>query len=86
VLVCVLRRTGSLRGPIYVHASFNLLCWYPLLGQFLLPSERSTGELHLWTLHLVCLGLTAILLPWYMWSARDSRLPASNAFDETRLS
>jgi membrane protease YdiL (CAAX protease family) len=75
VFVCVLRKTGSLRGAIYVHAASNFLLWYPALGQFLLPSERSTGELHLWTLHLACLALIVALLPWYMWSARDACLP-----------
>jgi membrane protease YdiL (CAAX protease family) len=79
VFVCVLRRTGSLRGSIYTHALSNLLLWYPLLGQFMLPSGRSTGELHLWTPHLVCLGLTLIVLPWYMWSARDSRASSAHA-------
>ena len=74
VLVCVLRRTGSLRGAIYVHAAHNFLLWYPALGQFLLPAERSTGELHLWAFHLVCLALILVLLPAYMWSARDARL------------
>jgi len=73
VFVCVLRKTGSLRGAIYVHAASNFLLWHPVLGQFLLPAERSTGELHLWTLHLVCLALILPLLPAYMWSARDAR-------------
>jgi membrane protease YdiL (CAAX protease family) len=74
VFVGVFRKTGSLRGAIYVHAASNFLLWYPVLGQFLLPAERSTGELHLWTPHLVCLALLMVLLPWYMWSARDARL------------
>ena len=73
VLVCVVRRTGSLRGSIYTHAAFNLLLWYPLLGQFTLPAGRSTGEIRLWWPHFICLALTLILLPWYMGSARDSR-------------
>jgi membrane protease YdiL (CAAX protease family) len=75
VFVCVLRRTGSLRASIYVHAMSNFLLWYPVLGQFLLPSERSTGELHLWNVNLICLAATAVALPWYLWAARDSRLP-----------
>ena len=75
VFVCVLRKTGSLRGAIYVHAAHNFLLWYPALGQFLLPAERSTGELHLWTPHLVCLAVLVVALPWYMGSARDARLP-----------
>ncbi len=72
IFVCVFRRTGSLRSSIYVHATFNLLLWYPLLGQFVLPAGRSTGELHVWAPHLVCLVLTFVLLPWYMWASRDS--------------
>jgi membrane protease YdiL (CAAX protease family) len=76
VFVCVLRKTGSLRAAIYVHAAGNFLLWYPMLGQFMLPAVRSTGELHLWTFHLVCLAGAVLLLPWYVWSARDSRLPA----------
>jgi membrane protease YdiL (CAAX protease family) len=75
VFVCLLRKTGALRASIYMHGASNLLLWYPIVGQFMLHAGRSTGELHLWTPHLVCLALTAILLPWYMWSARDARLP-----------
>jgi membrane protease YdiL (CAAX protease family) len=85
ILVCVLRLTGSLRGSIYMHALSNLLLWYPLLGQFMLPSGRFTGELLVWTPHLICLGLTFILLPWYMWSARDSRLPSSAGDEQGQL-
>jgi len=75
VFVCVLRKTNSLRGAIYVHAAGNLLLWYPVMGQFMLPGGLSTGELHLWTFHLVCLAGVLVLLPWYMWTARDARLP-----------
>lgn len=75
VYVVAMRRSGSLRGAIYAHALFNLLAWFPLLGQFMLPAGRSTGELHLWTPHLVCLALATVLLPVYVWSARDARLP-----------
>jgi membrane protease YdiL (CAAX protease family) len=78
VFVCVLRRTGALRATIYTHALFNLLLWYPLLGQLMLPSGRSTGELHLWWFHIACLALTLIALPWYMWISRDERVGASN--------
>jgi membrane protease YdiL (CAAX protease family) len=77
VLVVAMRRSGAIRTSIYSHALHNLLLWFPLLGQFLMPSGRSTGELHVWTPHLICLALTAIILPWYMWSARDSRLRAN---------
>ena len=80
VFVAAMRRTGSIRTNIYTHALFNFSLWYPLLGQFLLPEGRSTGELHLWTAHLVCLGLAVIALPWYLWSARDSKVPGLALF------
>jgi membrane protease YdiL (CAAX protease family) len=85
VYVVAMRRSGSIRTSIYAHALHNFLLWYPLLGQWLLPAGRSTGELHLWTPHLVCLGATAVILPWYMWSARDARLPRQSEFAEARI-
>jgi uncharacterized protein len=75
VFICVMRRTGSLWSSIAVHATFNMLVWYPLLGQFLLPEGRSTGELHLWWLQLGCLAITVVALPLYMWMARDAKVP-----------
>lgn len=75
VFICALRRAGSLWAPILVHACFNTLLWYPLLGQFMLPSGRSTGELHLWWLQLACLAATFFVLPLYMWTSRDAKLP-----------
>ena len=74
VYVVAMRRGRTIRTNIYAHALHNLVLWYPLLGQFLLPSGRSTGELHLWTPHLICLAVTVVLVPWYVWSARDSRI------------
>jgi membrane protease YdiL (CAAX protease family) len=76
VFVCVLRKTRSLRASIYVHSASNFLMWYPVMGQFLFPLGRSTGELHLWSINLACLAICAVALPWYLWSARDARLPA----------
>ena len=81
ILVVAMRRGRTIRTSIYAHALHNLLLWYPLLGQFLLPSGRSTGELHVWTPHLLCLAATVVILPWYMWSARDARLPRQNEFE-----
>ena len=78
IFVAVMRRASSLRASIYTHALFNLSLWYPLLGQFVLPSGRSTGELHVWTFHLACLAVTLVAVPWYLWSARDSRLPRAD--------
>ena len=81
VFVVAWRRSGSLRTSIYSHALSNLLLWYPLLGQFMLPAGRSTGELYVWTPHLVCLAASAVLIPWYMWSARDSRVQRASALE-----
>jgi membrane protease YdiL (CAAX protease family) len=75
VMVVAMRRSGSMRTNIYAHALFNLLAWYPLLGQFVLPADRSTGDLQAWWFHLACLGATIVALPIYMGSARDARLP-----------
>jgi membrane protease YdiL (CAAX protease family) len=74
VFVTVMRRTVSIRASVYAHALFNLSAWYPLLGQFMTPTGHSTGELHLWTFHIVCLAAALILVPLYMWSARDARV------------
>jgi surface polysaccharide O-acyltransferase-like enzyme len=79
-MVVVMRRTGSMRANIYTHALFNLLAWYPLLGQFMLPANRSTGEIESWWLHLTCLAVAIIALPLYMMSARDERLPRRRDF------
>ncbi len=80
VLVAAMRRSGSLRTSIYTHALFNMLAWYPLLGQFMFPPGRSTGELPVWTPLLICLALAIVLLPLYMWSAREAKLPRHDAF------
>ena len=72
VFIGVFRRTGSLRAAIFVHAAFNILLWYPLLGRFLFPSVN-TGELSNFTLPLVCLALTCIALPLYLWMSRNAR-------------
>jgi membrane protease YdiL (CAAX protease family) len=73
--ICLFRRTGSLRAAIVIHATFNILMWYPLIGQFLFPSggHSSTGELSYWTLQIACLALALVALPVYMWMSRDAR-------------
>jgi membrane protease YdiL (CAAX protease family) len=82
IYVAAYRRSGSLRTSIYSHSLHNLLLWYPLVGQFLLPAGRSTGELHLWTFHLACLAGAVIAIPWYLWSARESRIARPSEFAE----
>ena len=70
--ITVLRRTGSLRACIAVHATYNTLIWYPLLGQFLFKtSGKETGEIHLWAFHLAVLALVVVALPVYVWMSRE---------------
>ena len=73
--ICVFRRTGSLRASIITHATFNVLLWYPLIGQFLFPSGggSSTGEISYWTPQIACLAIALVALPAYMWMSRDTR-------------
>jgi membrane protease YdiL (CAAX protease family) len=85
VFVVAVRRTATIRAAIYAHALSNLLLWYPLAGQFMMPSGRATGELQVWWPHLACLAATVIILPWYMWTARDARLPRQSEFAEARI-
>jgi len=80
VLALVLHRTGSLRACILLHASFNLLVSWPLLGQVLLSPR--TGDLHshmTWALPLACLAFVAVALPAYAWIARrPAAVPPAN--------
>jgi membrane protease YdiL (CAAX protease family) len=72
ILVTLYRRTGSLRACVLVHAVYNALLWYPLMGRhYLHTAGKETGEVELWTWHLVALALLAIALPVYVWTARD---------------
>ena len=80
VLVVAMRRTGSMRTNIYAHALFNLLAWYPLLGQFVMPAARSSGGIGAWWLQLACLAIAVVALPLYMASARDANLPRAPQF------
>jgi membrane protease YdiL (CAAX protease family) len=75
VYVAMLRRTGSLWGPIMVHAAANIALWAPLMGQFYFRTAgKETGEIALWSFHLVALAVFAIAVPLYVWMARDARL------------
>ena len=76
LFVCVLRRTGSLWGPIVVHAAGNALLWFPLAGQFVFPpAERAAGDIASWGLQLACALALVVCLPLYVWLAREP-LPA----------
>lgn len=72
VLIALYRRTGSLRACIACHSALNIVVWYPLLGQFMVPgAARETGELHAWALNLACLLMGFFALCIYLWRARD---------------
>jgi membrane protease YdiL (CAAX protease family) len=72
VMVCVMRRTGSLRAPILVHAFSNLIIWWPLLGQYIFPNPSLPAEaIETWIVNIVSLGLAMVLLPTYLWMSRD---------------
>ncbi len=71
VYVCVLRRTGSLRGCILVHMAYNVLVSWPVLGRFLF-AERGleASRLSAWSVALACLVFVAVALPIYLGLAR----------------
>lgn len=71
IMICLLRRTGSLQACIVCHAAMNLALWYPLLGQFLAPGSRESGGLSAWTLHLACLLVGSFGLAIYLWMSRS---------------
>jgi membrane protease YdiL (CAAX protease family) len=73
IFVCIFRRTGSLWAAIATHGIYNVLIWFPLLGRFVLPAGRETGQLQVWTAHLVCLAIIVVAVPMYMWMSRDAK-------------
>jgi membrane protease YdiL (CAAX protease family) len=73
LLIAVLRRTGSLWAPIAVHATGNVLLWYPLAGQYLLPARGFVTDPATWSFHILCVIVVAMGLPTYLWMARGSR-------------
>jgi len=78
ILTALYARTRSIRACILVHALFNGLMWYPLIGQYAFRTVgKETGEIELWTLHVVALAALAIALPLYLWAARDTASSAS---------
>jgi len=69
--VCLYRRTGSIWAPIVVHAAFNVLIWFPLLGQFIFPRGLDApGDLQSWWLHLAALFAALVAIPAYVSLAR----------------
>lgn len=71
ILVCVVRRTGSLWASILAHSFFNLMLWYPLVGRLVFPdAERAIGDINTWGPQLACLLFAGIALPLYVWISR----------------
>jgi membrane protease YdiL (CAAX protease family) len=69
---CLFRRTGSLRAPIVVHCIYNTLTWHPLMGQFVFPAAGdNASSLLAWWPQLASLAATLVLLPIYVWMARN---------------
>jgi membrane protease YdiL (CAAX protease family) len=77
VLICVLRRFGTLRACIVVHILFNVIISWPFLGHVLFTApEADPTRLSTWTLQLACLALVSAALPAYVWlSRKDARAP-----------
>lgn len=72
--VVLLRRTGTLWAPIAAHAAHNIILWYPLGGQFVLPGNRSASEqLASWTPHIACFAALCLWLPIYAWTTRGQQ-------------
>jgi uncharacterized protein len=80
VFVCVYRRTGTLLAPMFVHAVGNAFAWYPLGGQFYVPSPAlPVGDLATWRFHLAALTVFIMAIPAYLFMARDSRIRSAAA-------
>jgi membrane protease YdiL (CAAX protease family) len=82
VFIAVLRRVGSLWGPIVVHGFSNAMVWYPFAGQFAKPpSTAALGDIGTWGLQLACLLVAGIALVFYLVlaSREDVRHRVGNA-------
>lgn len=77
VLICVLRRTGSLRASILVHMAFNFLLWPPLLGQYVLPRPEALADPASWIVHGACLAIALVAVPAYVYMARERPVAAT---------
>lgn len=87
LFICVLRRVGSLWGPIVVHGFSNAMVWYPFAGQFAKPpSTAALGDIGAWGLQLGCLLFAAVALPFYLvLAAREDVRERLDADHEVRL-
>jgi membrane protease YdiL (CAAX protease family) len=82
VFFAVMWRTGSMRGPILLHACTNLSLWYPLMGQFVFP-HNPEGSIAGWMPHFAAFSLSIIGAPAYLWLALRTR--ADSAVAENRF-
>ena len=80
LFVCMLRRTGSLRAPILAHTLFNLMLWWPLLGQHVFPYDVVLSDPATWYFHFACLAFVVVALPIYVWMSRDRHVIAPTVF------
>ena len=79
LMVCIYRRTGTLIGPILVHAIHNLSSWYPLGGQFYIPTPTlPAGDIATWSTHLAILTGYTLAFATYVVMARHSLIGSSN--------
>jgi membrane protease YdiL (CAAX protease family) len=78
LLTCLYRRTGTLRASILAHSTYNLMLWYPLVGQYVFSNDGGElGDLRTWCAQLACLLLAVIVLPIYLWVARHPNQDAA---------
>jgi uncharacterized protein len=71
ILICLLRRTGSLWAPIVVHMVYNFVLWWPLLGQYVIPHGVPLTDPRSWLVHGICLALAVVAVPAYVYLSRE---------------
>lgn len=71
ILICLLRRTGSLWAPILIHMFYNFVLWWPLLGQYAFPHGVVLTDPSSWLFHGTCLAFAIIAVPVYAYMSRD---------------
>jgi|SRR5688572_7434556 len=80
IFVAVYRRTGSIWAPIFVHSVGNLLMSPLFIGRYYFQTAgKETGEIGLWTFHLAALAMLVALVAVYVWMARETQPPGSEA-------
>lgn len=80
VFVCVIRRTGSMRAAILVHMLYNLMLWWPFLGQYVFPHGVVLSDPATWYFHFSCLAFVIVAVPIYVWMSRERSVVAPTVF------